>query len=90
MNDQKQHENRPVVQLPRWSVILHNDDVNGVEYVQDKVQEIARLTNEEAIGKVVEAQEVGHSVLMTTHHERAELIEERFKMAKITVTLRKL
>lgn len=75
--------------LPPWKVILHNDDVNTVEFVLQKVREITKLEEELAIKRILEAHEKGTSLLLTTHREKAELIEELFDSHKITVTIEK-
>lgn len=75
--------------LPRWKVILHNDNVNVAEFVVAKVQEITRMSEHNALEKVLEAHERGKVLLLVTHKEKAELIVERFEGHKITVTMEK-
>ncbi|MHA2279539.1 MAG: ATP-dependent Clp protease adaptor ClpS [Promethearchaeota archaeon] len=73
--------------LPPWKVILHNDNVNIAEDVVQRVQEIMGFDEERAIELVIEAHETGQSLLLTTHHERAELYMEQFQSCNITVTI---
>ncbi len=80
----------PVIEaLPRWKVILHNDDVNVAEFVATKVQEITRLSEQDALEKVLAAHEHGTALLLITHKEKAELIVEQFEGHKITATMEK-
>lgn len=78
-----------VESLPPWSLVLHDDNVNKAEFVVQKVQEITKLEEEEAVEKVLEAHKEGKSVLLTTHKEKAELLVEMFDDCKITVTMEK-
>lgn len=75
--------------LPPWNIILWNDEINPIEFIVEKVAEIATLTKENAEIKAVEAHKEGKSLLLTTHKEKAELIIEQFESYKITVTMEK-
>ena len=76
--------------MPPWKIILYNDDRNTAEYVVNKVQEITKLEEEDAVQRVVEAHENGMALLLITHKEKAELFVEMFKSCKITVTMEKV
>lgn len=73
--------------MPGWAVLLHNDDVNDFSLVTRSVVEFARLTVSDAVERTVEAHESGVSLLMVTHRERAELIQEQFQTRGVTVTI---
>lgn len=73
--------------MPGWAVLLHNDDVNDFSLVTRSVVEFARLTVTDAVERTVEAHESGVSLLMVTHRERAELIQEQFQTRGVTVTI---
>ena len=73
--------------MPQWKVLLHNDDVNEMEFVIDTVVELAHLTPQEAILRMLEAHDTGVALLLTTHRERAELIQEQFTSKQLTVTI---
>lgn len=77
----------PPRQLPPYRVLLHNDDVNEVTYVVKTVQKIAALSETDAVRRVEEAHKAGVSLLLTTHRERAELYQEQFTSASLTVTI---
>ena len=73
--------------IPGWSVLLHNDDVNEFLFVTRSVVEFARLTVEDAMQRTVEAHESGVALLLVTHRERAELIQEQFQSRGLAVTI---
>lgn len=77
-------------QMPPWKIILHNDDVNTAKYVVNKVQEITKLEEEDAVRKVLEADREGIALLLTTHKEKAELLVEMFDSCLIDVTMEKV
>jgi ATP-dependent Clp protease adapter protein ClpS len=73
--------------MPGWAVLLHNDDVNDFAFVARSVIEFARLPHEDAVARTIEAHESGVALLVVTHRERAELIEEQFRTRGLTVTI---
>ena len=73
--------------MPGWSVLLHNDDVNEFNFVTRSVIEFARLSVEEAMQRTVEAHRAGIALLLVTHREHAELIQEQFQTRGLTVTI---
>lgn len=76
--------------LPQWKILLHDDDIEA-EHVVEKVQEIAKLSEEDAVKRVMEAHENKIALLLITHQEKAEFLVEMFDscMPKITVTMEK-
>lgn len=76
--------------LEQWKVLLHDDDIPA-EHVVVKVQEIAKLTEEEAVKRVIEADEKKVALLLTTHEEYAEFLVDLFNscIPAITVTMEK-
>lgn len=86
----KKPSSKPKVeQMPPWKIILHNDDVNTAEYVVNRVQEITKLDEEDAVRKVLQADKEGLALLLVTHQEKAELFVEMFESCKIDVTMEK-
>jgi ATP-dependent Clp protease adaptor protein ClpS len=75
-----------VQHLPPFKVVLHNDDVNTFDHVIYTILKLTPLKEPEAIAKTVEAHETGHSVLLITSKERAELYVEQFATFTVTVT----
>lgn len=79
---------RPVPKnLPRWKVLLHNDDVNDMEYVVVTVQNIVHLNQQDATRRTIEAHQTGVSLLITTHQELAELYQQQFASKNLMVTI---
>lgn len=77
----------PPKPLPPWKVLLHNDDINTVEYVILTVVSLTPLNEKEALQRTVEANDTGVALLLTTHRERAELYQEQFQSKSLTVTI---
>ncbi len=73
--------------LPPYRVLLHNDDVNDMGFVVEKILELTTLEFEEAIEKMLEAHETGVALLLVTHRERAELYAEQFQTYQLLVTI---
>lgn len=74
-------------QLPPWKVLLHNDDVNSMEFVSETIQMLTPLNEQEAVLRMMEAHQSGLALLMTTHRERAELLQQQFASRNLTVTI---
>lgn len=70
-----------------WSVLLHNDDVSEMGFVVRTVVELARLTVLDAYDRTVEAHDTGVALIVVTHRERAELMQEQFQSRGLTVTI---
>ncbi len=76
-----------VRRLPPWNVLLHNDDVNDMLYVADTIIELTTLGRREAIARMLEAHKRGLTLLLQTHREHAELLQEQFASKRLTVTI---
>jgi ATP-dependent Clp protease adaptor protein ClpS len=74
-------------QLPPWKVLLHNDDVNDMEYVRDTITLLTSLNKQDADLRMEEAHKTGVSLLLVTHQERAELYLDQFTSRKLTVSI---
>lgn len=64
--------------LPKWNVILLNDNNIPFNHIVDEVSKIMIISKEEASTKAKEAHEEGKSLLTATHFERAELYKDQF------------
>ncbi len=73
--------------LPRWRVLLHNDDVNDIHDVVHTVQALVALNLEDAQRCTLEAHVSGVALLTVTHQERAELYLDQFASKQLTVTI---
>jgi len=73
--------------LPPWKVLLHNDDVNSGEFVVLTIMELTPLKEQDAILRMLEADQTGVALLLVTHKERAELYKDQFESKGLTVTI---
>ncbi len=73
--------------LPPWNVLLHNDDVNDIVFVADTIIELTTLNREDAVLRTLEAHQRGLALLLTTHREHAELLQEQFTSKRLSVTI---
>lgn len=76
-----------VDRLPPWRVILHNDDVNDVGYVVETIIELVHVNPRQALLCTLTAHRTGLSLLVCTHREKAELLQDQFKCKALTVTI---
>jgi ATP-dependent Clp protease adaptor protein ClpS len=83
----KSPQKKPPQPLPPWKVLLHNDDVNNIEFVVETIVVLTPLNIEAAVQRTLEAHQSGVALLLTTHKERAELYRDQFKSKGLTVTI---
>ncbi len=74
-------------EMPPWSVLLHNDDVNDQEYVAMRLVELGNLPVERAVEVMLEAHESGVALVRVTHQEHAELLRDQFVSVGLTVSI---
>ena len=73
--------------LPLWKVLLHDDDVNTVEFVAKTLVALTPLAARDAFATTIEAHEQGVALILTTHMERAELVQEQLTSCRLTATI---
>jgi ATP-dependent Clp protease adapter protein ClpS len=73
--------------VPRYKVVLHHKPTYDLMFVVRSVMELTRFPRAEATHKMWEAYHSGHSVLLTTYLERAELYADQFAGRGLTVTV---
>ena len=73
--------------LPPWNVLLHNDDQNDMMDVVVAITQLTMLPTKEATLRTLEAHSRGLSLLVQTHREHAELLQEQFTSKFLTVTI---
>lgn len=83
----KSPSKKPPQQLPPWKVLLHNDDVNAVDFVVQTIVALTPLNVDAAVQRTIEAHKTGVALLLTTHKERAELYKDQFTSKGLTVTI---
>ena len=66
--------------LPRYAVILYNDDYHSMDYVVEAlVKSVPDLIVEEAVGIMFEAHNTGRAVVIVCLLEQAELYRDRIQ-----------
>lgn len=76
--------------LQPYSVILHNDDVNSMDFViAALLKSVETLGKEDAIGIMLEAHNTGRAVVITCPLEHAELYRDRLRSFNLGVTIEK-
>lgn len=76
-----------VDRMPPWKVMLHNDDVNEIGFVIETIIELVALDPQTALLRTIEAHKTGVAMLMATHREYAELLQEQFASKGLVVTI---
>ncbi len=76
-----------VDRMPQWKVLLHNDDINEIGYVVEAIVELTCLNPLQALLQTLEADRSGLALILSTHRERAELLQEQFTSKRLTVTI---
>ncbi len=73
---------------PRYRVLLHNDDFNGMEYVvQVLMKTVAGLSQAQAVNIMMEAHHNGIALVITCALEHAEFYCETLKSHDLTSTI---
>lgn len=73
---------------PRYRVLLHNDDFNGMEYVvQVLITTVPSLTQPQAVSIMMEAHTNGIALVITCALEPAEFYCETLKNHGLTSTI---
>lgn len=73
--------------MPQWKVLLHNDDQNQMVYVVETIVGLGLANRHVAVLRSLEAHQRGVALLVTTHRERAELIQEQLTSKRLTATI---
>lgn len=73
--------------LPPWKVLLHNDDVTPMDDVVETIVMLGVANRRVAIQRMLEAHTSGVALLLVTHRERAELVQEQFASRKLKATV---
>ncbi|HET6320259.1 MAG TPA: ATP-dependent Clp protease adaptor ClpS [Chloroflexota bacterium] len=76
--------------LPPWRVVLHNDDVNEMNYVvQCLLKTVPGLGTQRATDIMMEAHNRGKATVTTCPLELAELYRDRLESFGLTATIEK-
>lgn len=74
-------------ELPPFKVLLHNDDINSMDYVLMTLCELFRLEPGRAAEIMFEAHDTGVALVMVSHKERAELAQEQLTSKRLVSTI---
>lgn len=73
---------------PRYRVLLHNDDVNSMEYVvQTLMQTVPNITQPQAVNIMMEAHTNGMALVIVCELEHAEFYSETLRTHGLTSTI---
>lgn len=79
-----------IERLPRYAVILYNDDYHSMDYVVEAlVKSVPDLIVEEAVGIMFEAHNTGSAVVTVCLLEQAELYRDRIQSYGLGVSIKK-
>jgi ATP-dependent Clp protease adapter protein ClpS len=73
--------------VPPYRVLLKHDSGQELMSIVRAVMNVTHLCREEATHKMWECYHSGHSQLLVTHKERAELYVDQFSDQGVTVTI---
>ena len=74
--------------LPRYAVVLYNDDYHSMDYVVEAlVNSVPDLIVEEAVGIMFEAHNTGRAVVIVCLLEQAELYRDRIQSYGLGVSI---
>ena len=74
--------------LPRYAVVLYNDDYHAMDYVVEAlVKSVPELIVEEAVGIMFEAHNTGSAVVIICLLEQAELYRDRIQSYGLGVSI---
>ena len=74
-------------ELPKYRVLLHNDDVNDETFVVNTLMELAAVSEQAAALIMIDAHTQGLALVLVTHKERAELYTEQFTSKGLIATM---
>jgi ATP-dependent Clp protease adaptor protein ClpS len=73
--------------MPRYRVLLHNDDIHAIHQVVAWLTELTPLAYARAAEVTLEADVRGVSLVLVTHMELAELYRDQLRTRRLTVTI---
>lgn len=73
--------------IPRFKVLLHNDDVNSMDHVTESLMRVFSLGRSWAKSIMLEAHRNGVAVCAVEPLEQAELHRDRLKSYSLTATI---
>ncbi len=86
---ERRQRNPAMDELPQWKVIFHYPIPDGLTFdnVAEAIHTIAHFPKGEVCRIIEEYWSCDSFLILITHYERAELLEEQFTRAKLKVTI---
>ena len=78
---------RETVTIPRYKVLLHNDDVNSMEHVVKALRQVFRFELEECVRIMLEAHDQGVALCAVEPLEQAELHRDQLVSFSLVATI---
>ena len=78
---------REAVIMPRYKVLLHNDDVNSMEHVMKALQQVFKFELEECVRIMLEAHMKGLALCTVEPLEQAEHHRDQLQALSLVVTI---
>ena len=78
---------RETVIMPRYKVLLHNDDVNSMEHVVKALRQVFKFELEECVRIMIEAHQNGLALCTVEPLEQAELHRDQLVSFSLVATI---
>jgi ATP-dependent Clp protease adaptor protein ClpS len=78
---------REAVIMPRYKVLLHNDDVNSMEHVVKALRQVFKFGMEECVRIMIEAHQNGLALCTVEPLEQAELHRDQLISFSLVATI---
>jgi len=92
MAEHPQTKTTPVIDrekiiMPRYKVLLHNDDVNSMEHVVKALRKVFRFDEPECVRLMIEAHNNGVALCAVEPLEQAELHRDQLAASSLSATI---
>ena len=78
---------REQIVMPRYKVLLHNDDVNSMEHVVKALRQVFKFELEECVRIMIEAHDQGVALCAVEPLEQAELHRDQLISFSLVATI---
>ncbi len=78
---------RQATTIPRYKVLLHNDDVNSMEHVVKALRQVFKFELEECVRIMLEAHDEGVALCIVEPLEQAELHRDQLLSFSLVATI---
>jgi ATP-dependent Clp protease adaptor protein ClpS len=78
---------RETTVIPRYKVLLHNDDVNSMEHVVEALHQVFKFELEECVRIMLEAHDQGVALCAVEPLEQAELHRDQLLSFSLAATI---